>query len=89
MLNFEAGIAVVEMPQTQLRNLEAKVYREYDTRISMSDPCSENTLVPFSGKSYALSVCNVHVKEFKNPIYEDKLIGKRYGQRIITPSPRW
>ena len=47
MLIFEAGLAVAEMLQARLRTLEAKVYREYATRLRMFDPRSEDTLEAF------------------------------------------
>ena len=77
MLNFEAGVAVVEIPQMRLRNLEAKVYMECATRLSMSDPRSENTLVPFSASRMRSLFATSTSKSSKNLIYEDTLIGKK------------
>ena len=77
MIIFEARLSVAEMPQTKLSVLEDKAFKEYEARLAMFDPCLDESLEAFSGKSYAFSIRDLFVEEFKNIISVQIITGKK------------
>ena len=79
LLFFEAGLAVAEMPQSKLAQIHERALQEYNARLAMFNPLSDDNLMLFSGNSFAFTVREHLIEDFKKEITNENVTGKKFG----------